>query len=116
MTSVDIFSIHKIMLTLGIPSNYIGFFYTSFAVYLSAQDPTCLNLVTKLLYPDIAKHFHTDWRCVEHNIRTIIKVMWQKNPDCLDRLANRHLISRPTASEFISYLTSYYTSVLHTEN
>lgn len=116
MQQLDILSIHNIMIRLGIPSNYIGFYYITFAIYLSIQDISRLEFITKLLYPDIAKFFNTNWGCIEHNIRTIIKVIWNKNPDCFEKIADKHFISRPTSSEFVSYLTYYCIHSLQTDD
>ncbi|MCE2603975.1 sporulation initiation factor Spo0A C-terminal domain-containing protein, partial [Pseudomonas aeruginosa] len=63
--------IRELLCCLGITANYTGFYYTSYAVYLAMEDMECLSLVTKYLYPEVAKHYHTTPACVERNIRTV---------------------------------------------
>lgn len=66
---------------LGITANYRGFHYISHAMYLISEDQERLLYVSKLLYPDIAKEYKTDWRAVEHSIRTVINILWKDNSD-----------------------------------
>lgn len=97
---------YDLLYSLGVTANYIGFFYSSFAVYLALQNPERLLLVTKWLYPEVAKHYATSWRCVERNIRTSSKIAWSHNRPLLEKLAHRPLPTRPTASAFLSILVS----------
>ena len=54
---------------LGATANYRGFSYTAYAVLLCVQQQDRLLLVTKWLYPDVAKRYGTNWKAVERNIR-----------------------------------------------
>ena len=90
---------------IGITSNYSGFFYTAYAVELVLQDPERLLLVTKCIYPDVAKRFHTSWRCVERNIRTVTRIAWEKNRPFLEELAQHPLSSLPSAGTFLAILS-----------
>ena len=96
--------IYGILFELGIDANYVGFFYTSYAVWLSVRQPVRLRLVTKWLYPDVAAHYDTSWYAVERNIRTVTSVAWGNNPQLLSELAGRNLLEKPTAAQFISIL------------
>ena len=96
--------IYDILYQLGFSADYTGFFYTSYAVWLSAREPERLLLVTKWLYPDVAKHYGTNWTAVERNIRTVASVAWGNNPRLLSKLAGYTLTEKPTASQFISIL------------
>lgn len=64
---------------LGATANYRGFSYTAYAVLLCVQQQDRLLLVTKWLYPDVAKRYGTNWKAVERNIRTVITVVWEQN-------------------------------------
>ena len=92
---------------LGITANYGGYFYTAYAVCLAEQQPDRLLLVTKWLYPDIARQYATTWQCVERNIRTVITLAWERNPQLLAVLAGYPLKHKPSVGEFVSFLTFY---------
>ena len=87
---------------LGATANYRGFSYTAYAVLLCVQQQDRLLLVTKWLYPDVAKRYGTNWKAVERNIRTVITVVWEQNRAMLEGLARRPLLQRPCAAQFLS--------------
>ena len=64
---------------LGATANYTGFSYLVRALQLCAEEPERLLLVTKWLYPDVAKQYGTNWKAVERNIRTVGRVIWNSN-------------------------------------
>ena len=98
--------IYFLLCNLGITANYSGFFYTAYAVSLALSDLETLLLVTKCLYPEIARHYHTSAKNVERNIRTVVGIAWDNNPQLLTRLAGRTLSAKPTATEFLAILTT----------
>jgi len=110
--TVEINHIYDLMHRLGVTANYIGFFHASYAVYLALQQRERLTLVTKWLYPDVARHYQTTWQCVERNIRTVSGIAWLKNRALLETLAHHPLPHKPSVSVFLSILTSYFTSTL----
>lgn len=91
--------------SIGMPINYIGVQQTAFAVTLVSKDPTYLGLVTKKLYPRVAEHYNVNVSNVERNIRTVIKIMWEKNPEVLEKIAGYQLDRKPTSSHFIALVT-----------
>ena len=94
---------------LGITATYSGFYHTAYGVKLAQQQPDRLLLVTKWLYPDIARQYETTWQCVERNIRTVISLAWQRNPALLEMLAGYPLTKKPSVGQFIAIL-SYHLS------
>ena len=106
--TVDTAEIYALLHELGLSANFTGFFHTMYAVYLAIQQPDRLRLVTKLLYPEVAKHYATTWKCVERNIRTAVSTVWSTNPKLLESLARHPLSRKPKASEFLSILTLYF--------
>lgn len=100
--------IYDLLYQLGITANYFGFYYASYAVYLAMQQPERLLLVTKFLYPDVAKKYKTNWKCVERNIRTVINISWKTNRTLLIELAHGTLLDKPTASQFIAILAFHF--------
>lgn len=107
-TIPDISEIYTLLYQLGLTANCTGFFHTSYAVYLAIQQPDRLLLVTKWLYPEVAKHYATGWKCVERNIRTAVRIAWKTNPELLVALARHPLAGTPSASKFIAILSSQF--------
>lgn len=98
--------IYSLLASLGITANYVGFFYAAHALELAVSDMENLLLVTKRIYPEIAKYHHTSAKNVERNIRTVINVAWDSNPGLLEELAKRPLPAKPTATEFLAILSA----------
>ena len=63
-------AICDLLYQLGISANYKGFLHTAYAVSLCVEQQDRLLLVTKWLYPDVARKYGTNWKAVERNIRT----------------------------------------------
>ena len=97
----------ELLARMGVTPNYIGFRQTLSAVALARQDPKCLSLVTKDLYPQVAKEYHTSWKSVERNIRSVITIAWARNPTLIRELARYPLTSKPKAAQFIGILVEH---------
>lgn len=93
---------------LGATENYTGFPLTSYAVFLAVERPDRLLMVTKVLYPEVARYYMTTVTAVERNIRTIVGKVWDENLPLLDELAHRHLHRKPTSSQFLAILASQF--------
>ena len=106
MSDASISAIYELLYRLGITANYTGFFHTSCAVYLALQQPERLMLVTKWLYPEVARCYGTSWTAVERNIRAAAGMAWQNDRAYLERLAGRDLPRRPSASRFLAILVA----------
>lgn len=78
-------------------------FYTAYAVYLSIQQPDRLLLVTKWLYPDVAKHYATTWSFVERGIRCAIESAWKTSPELSEDLARHSLEKNRLQQNFLRY-------------
>lgn len=104
----EISEIYGLLYQLGITGNYVGFFQTAYAVYLATRQPERLALVTKWIYPEVAKHYDTTWTGVERNIRSVAAMVWNSHRGRLEKLAKQPLPSRPTASAFLAILTAYF--------
>ena len=104
----EISEIYDLLYRLGIAGNYTGFFQTAYAVYLATRQPERLLLVTKWLYPEVARHYGTNWTSVERNIRTVTEIAWNGHRSYLEFLAQRPLDSRPSPSCFLSILTMHF--------
>ena len=77
---------------LGITANYVGFFQTACAVSLCVEEPDRLLLVTKDIYPEVARRCGTNWKAVERNLRTAGEIIWRENRPLLEELAPGHFV------------------------
>lgn len=89
---------------LGLSANYKRLLYAAYAVTLCMQQQERLLLVTKWLYPDVARHYGTSWKAVERNIRTVSAVAWERNRALIETLAQRHIERCPCPVEFLALL------------
>ena len=85
---------------LGITANYAGFHHTAYAVSLAYRQPDSLLLVTKRLYPDVARQYHTKWQRVERNIRTVIAIAWSENRPLLEKMLGIIFRAAPSRCSF----------------
>lgn len=103
----------SLLTSLGITSNYYGYYYVSQAIQLTASGRENLLLITKRLYPHIACIYNTSTKNVERNIRHAVEIAWRTNQPLLCELAGHHLEYKPTSGEFLSILTS---SIIYSKN
>ena len=100
----ELCDIFELLCQLGISANYAGFFQTACAVELCRAEPERLLLVTKLVYPDVAKRCKTSSCAVERNIRTACGFAWENNRCLLERLAHKPLPQKPYSAQFLAIL------------
>jgi len=108
--TTELTNIYDTLHKLGLTANYTGFFYLGTAVGLAAREPQRLLLVTKWLYPDIARQYHTNWTAVERGIRSAILRIWVKNAPLLQYILNSQICEKPKPAAFIAMLTKFCTS------
>ena len=109
MSSLDLERyVTQIMLDMGIPAHLKGYHYLREAILISERDMGTVTSVTKLLYPSIAKRYHTTDQKVERAIRNAIEVSWKRgNTQTFEELFGYSSVSgrhRPTNSEYICRL------------
>lgn len=94
---------------VGVPAHIKGYQYLREAIIMSVKDMDMLNSITKVLYPEIAKKYHTTSSRVERAIRHAIEVAWSRGKmDTLDELFGYTISNgkgKPTNSEFIALIT-----------
>ena len=98
--------IYDLLYRLGVTANYTGFFHTAYAVALCIEQPDRLLLVTKWLYPEVAKRYDTKWSAVERNIRTTCDIIWREKRSLLETLAQRPLPQKPRPAQLLAILAS----------
>lgn len=100
--------IERLIRSLGIGATYRGYRYLNYGIQLCLEDEDYLLSVSKLLYPQIAKHYCTTSYSVERDIRTVIEVCWNRGDrNLLQKIALRPLTMRPPSGEFFDILTAY---------
>ena len=106
----------RVMLELGMPAHLRGYHYLREAVCLSADNVELVGSVTKLLYPEVAKLYHTTNEKVERAMRSVIEVGWERgNKELYQEIFGYSATDgkkRPTNSEFVLGIADY---VLHRE-
>lgn len=96
------------MRRLGITENLKGYHHAAYMLARTVQDPTTATLVTKCLYPETAKRFGCSVDAVERNLRTAIRICWDRGDrDFLLSIAGRPLHRRPTNSAFLGMSAAY---------
>lgn len=100
--------VERLLRSLGIGATYRGYRYLNYGIRLCLANEDYLLAVSKLLYPQIAKYFHTTSSSVERDIRTAVKVCWERgNLTLLQEIALHPILIRPTSSEFLDILTAH---------
>ena len=93
---------------MGVPAHIKGYQYVREAIIIAVQDMDVINAVTKVLYPEVAKRFHTTPSRVERAIRHAIEVAWDRGDvDTLNSYFGytiHNLRGKPTNSEFIAMI------------
>ena len=97
--------VYDLLYQLGVTANYTGFFHTAYAVLLCVDQPDRLLLVTKSLYPEVARQYCTNWKAVERNIRTVNCIIGREKRPLLEELAHRHLDQKPRNAQMLAILT-----------
>ena len=98
--------VFDLLYRLGVTANYTGFFHTAEAVAMCVERPDRLLMVTKCLYPDVAKRYETNWKAVEQSIRTANCIMWWENQALLEDLAGRGLEVQPLTAQLLAILAA----------
>ena len=96
--------VYDLLYHLGVTANYAGFFQAACAVCLCVEQPERLLLVTKWVYPDVARQYKTNWKAVERNIRTVNGLVWEQNRPYLEELAGRKLPHKPSNAQLLAIL------------
>ena len=96
----------RLILQLGVPAHLRGCQYLREAIMQSVKDMELVGSVTKLLYPEISKKFHSTDQKVERAIRNAIEVSWTRgNTDIFREMFGYSIEEgrmRPTNSEYIA--------------
>lgn len=99
------YCVTRVMLELGIPAHLRGYHYLREGICMSMDNMELVGSITKLLYPEIAKKYHTTDIKVERAIRSVIEIGWERgNEKLYEEIFGYSRVCvriRPTNSEFI---------------
>lgn len=91
---------------IGVPPHIKGYAFLREGIQLVYDDAELLSVVTKVLYPEIAKKYNTTPSRVERAIRHAIEVAWKRgNFNFISETfggTEHHLNNKPSNSEFIA--------------
>ena len=94
---------------VGVPAHIKGYQYVREAIMITVADMDVINSVTKILYPEVAKRFHTTPSRVERAIRHAIEVAWDRGDlETLQKFFGYTVSNakgKPTNSEFIAMIS-----------
>lgn len=106
--------IGELLEQLGLARKEKGFERLSYAIAVTAQEFERAGSATKLLYPDLAKHFQTTPEKIERSLRHLIEKSWEKGEKTrFEELFGYHRDNsevRPTNSEYIAILADWIRS------
>ena len=93
---------------VGVPAHIKGYQYLREAILIAVDDIDVINVVTKVLYPEVAKRFGTTASRVERAIRHAIEVAWDRGDlETLQKYFGytvSNVKGKPTNSEFIAMI------------
>lgn len=93
---------------VGVPAHIKGYQYVREAIMITVEDMDVINSVTKILYPEVAKRYHTTPSRVERAIRHAIEVAWDRGDlETLQKYFGYTVSNakgKPTNSEFIAMI------------
>ena len=98
----------EIIHEIGVPAHIKGYQYLREAIIMAIRDMESVGAITKIMYPGIAKKFHTTASRVERAIRHAIEVAWDRGDIETLQSYFGYTVSgvkgKPTNSEFISMI------------
>lgn len=96
---------------IGVPAHIKGYRYIRSAILYSLKNPIALEMITKRLYPEVAKMHQTTPSRVERAIRHAIEVAWSRgNLETVRDIFGYTIDTskgKPTNSEFIAMVVDY---------
>lgn len=99
------------LISFGVAPKLQGFRYLREAICQNLKDGDATKGITKNLYPDLGKVFHTNAKCIERGMRNALDTAWdhitpEERNACFGELT-AHLPKRPSNSQFIALITEY---------
>ena len=98
---------------LGVCKTYKGYSYILSSIQFIHEHESTFLPITKNLYVDIAKQYHTSDKCIEKNIRKVIESIWKQenNLELIGVIFGKDSMSRRLSNmEFLTLLYDYVLS------
>lgn len=95
---------------LGVCRTYKGYNYIVSSIQFIHKHNSTFLPITKNLYVDIAKQYHTSDKCIEKNIRKVVEIIWKQenNFDLIKNIFGENNVSqRLSNAEFLTKLYDY---------
>ena len=90
----------RILRSLGASGRYTGFDYAVYMIEQVVNSGESIQLITKRLYPETAKHFGVKPHSVEYALRTLIGTCWAHGDrDALNEIARAGRSPTPQATQ-----------------
>lgn len=103
--------VKQILWRLGIPVHMRGYLYLKSAILYVVTNSAPFYLLTKEIYPFVAKKYGSTASCVERDIRYVINVAWlcggMDEWNAMHGFTAWKTTSTPTNSEFIAMISDY---------
>lgn len=100
--------VSETLISLGVPAHIRGYQYLRDAIMMAVQNKDVLNLVTKVLYPAVARMNNTTPGRVERSMRHAIELSWARG----DREAIADMFGYPVASKHGKPTNSEYVALI----
>ncbi|WP_300415590.1 sporulation initiation factor Spo0A C-terminal domain-containing protein [uncultured Oscillibacter sp.] len=97
--------IYDLLYRLGLAATSTAFFHLAYSVRLAVYQPQRL-LAPERLYLETARHYRSDPRTVERNIRWLSVKAWKNAPEQLSQMAGVTLDDAPPPVQFLSILAA----------
>lgn len=103
----------QIISSLQLPAHVAGYRYARECILMTLEDPSVADSVTKILYPAVARKYHTTWTSVERDIRNAVEIAWKRSGG---RMAGFSSMRRPPNRELILTIADRVRYELHLDN
>lgn len=104
--------IATVLYRLGANRAYMGFRYVVNCVEMILEDEELQYYITEP-YVETAAKYHTSVKCVERDVRTLVKHIWdQGDREALEDVACMPLAQRPKSKAFLAMIAEYVRSDL----
>lgn len=101
--------ISAVLSRMGVPASIKGYHFIRQAVLMAVKDREIMVGITKGLYPDIAKMYHTTASKVERAIRHAVESAWKKNGrQVYFEISGYMMEEKPTNGQFIAILAEHF--------
>ena len=94
----------KILHEIAVPAHIKGYQYLREAIIIAVKDMDVCNAMEKVLYPRVAKVFHTTPQRVIRAMRHAITIIWRRNNRAIIKKYCGYLGTKPNPSQFIEAL------------